>query len=170
MPVDGMMWLDDWALVSEFLWVSVWEVGSPASGWDDVAGWWGVGGERGSPFIVKYEAFCWWELQLRHLCWWEFEPCLLIGQDMKAEPCILIGQSWIMHSDWSEHDDWKCVNWTVNCDWSELEDWKSELNHELWLVRTWWVNPASWLAKTNYVLIKLLYTMYLEYLICIYTI
>ena len=33
-----------------------WEVGSPASGWD-VAGCWDVGGERGSPFIVKYEAF-----------------------------------------------------------------------------------------------------------------
>ena len=107
-----------------WLWdeIRVWEVGSPASGCDDVAGWLSVGG--GKPLLLywKVRYFCWCELQLRHLCWWEFETCLLIGQDMKAEPCILICQSWIMHSDWSEHDDWNMLNWTMSCDWSELDD------------------------------------------------
>ena len=143
-----------------------WEVGSPASGWDDVAGWWDVGGERGSPFIVKYEALL--------LVGTPTEAFVLVGvwtmsfdwSGYEAEPYILIGQSWIRHPDWSELEDWKYVNWTVNCDWSELDDWK----YGSWTMSfDWselcWVNPASWLAKTNYVLIKLLCTMYLDYVL-----
>ena len=65
LPVDEMMWLDDWMLE----------------------------GREALLLYYKVRYFCWCELQLRHLCWQEFEPCLLIGQDMKAEPCTLIFQS-----------------------------------------------------------------------------
>ena len=83
-------------------------------------GWWDVGGERGSPFIVKYEAF------------------LLVGTPTEA--FMLVG-AWTMSSDWSGYE-----GWTMFPDWSEL-------NHALWLVRTWWLkmcelNRELWLVRT----------------------
>ena len=89
------------------LWWWMYGVGSGIScQWWDVAGWWDVGGERGSPFIVKYEAF------------------LLVGTPTEA--FVLVGV-WTMSSDWSGYE-----GWTMYPDWSEL-------NHALWLVRTWWL-------------------------------
>jgi len=98
-----MGWLDDWALVSEFWWVS-----------ED------VGGERGPPFILKGEVFL--------LVWTPTEAFMLVGV-------------WTMSSDWSGYE-----GWTMFPDWSEL-------NHALWLVRTWWLkicelNRVLWLVRT----------------------
>jgi len=126
-------------------------MGSPACEWDDVAGWWDVGGERGSPFIVKYEAF------------------LLVGTPTEA--FMLVG-AWTMSSDWSGYEgwtmfpDWSELNhalWLVRTWWLKISELNRELwlvrtwglkicelSHELWLVRTWWVNPASWLATTSW--------------------
>ena len=129
-----MGWLDDWALVSEFWWVS-----------ED------VGGERGPPFILKGEVFL--------LVWTPTEAFMLVG-------------AWTMSSDWSGYEgwtmfpDWSELNhalWLVRTWWLKISELNRELwlvrtwglkicelNHELWLVRTWWVNPASWLVTTSW--------------------
>ena len=71
-----------------------------------------------------------------------------------TEAFMLVGV-WTMSSDWSGYE-----GWTMFPDWSELNHalwlvrtwWLKicELNRELWLVRTWWVNPASWLVTTSW--------------------
>ena len=74
-----------------------------------------------------------------------------------TEAFMLVGV-WTMSSDWSGYE-----GWTMFPDWSELNHalwlvrtwWLKiyELNHELWLVRTWWLkiyelNHVLWLVRT----------------------
>jgi hypothetical protein len=91
--------------------------------------------------------FCWWWFQIRDFCWWWTEPWSVIDWNSMSEPCILIGWSWILSSDWPGTDGQNWVNWTVSCDCSGTDGqiWVklSELNCDVWLVRTWWLNPTS---------------------------
>ena len=84
---------------------------------------------------------------LKHVSWLvRAESCILIGQNMMTEICwtepwVVIGQNLMTETKWAE--PWVVIGQnlrTENC----------ELNHELWLVRTWWVNPASWLVTTSW--------------------
>ena len=164
LPVDGMIWLDDWALVSEF---------EPCLliGQDMKLNhiFWLVRAESGTLIGQNLRTENMWtepwivigQNLMTEKLW--AEPWVVIGQNLRtenmwAEPWVVIGQNLMTENMWAE--PWVVIGqdlMTENC----------ELNCELWLVRTCWVNPASWLAKTNYVLIKLLYTMYLYYVIFI---
>ena len=150
LPVSGMMWLDDGMLE----------------------------GERASFYID--EVFL--------LVWTPTEAFMLVGVWAIASDWSGY-DSWTMYSDWSElnHALWLVRTWWLKiCELNRylwlVRTWGlkiCELNHELWLVRTWWVNPASWLVTnswlkaeswlvdTNYVLINILSSRYLDYVLCI---
>ena len=146
----GGMWLDDGMLEGErpSFYIERWGIFAGVnSNWGIYAG--------GSLNHVFWLVRIW---RLNHVSWlvriWRLNH---VSWLVRAESCTLIGQNMMTENKWTE--PWIVIGqnfMTENC----------ELNHELWLVRTWWVNPASWLVTsswlkaeswlvdTNYVLIN----------------
>ena len=101
------------------------------------------GGEWvGNGISCQWVGWCGWMMG----CWRERGPAFIL----KGEVFFMV---------WTPTEAFMLVVvWTMSSDWSGYEGWTmypdlSELNHALWLVRTWWLkmcelNRELWLVRT----------------------
>ena len=140
------------------LWMSEWEVGSPASGCGWMMGCWR--GERLSFYSKIWGIFAggnsYWGIyagwSLNHVFWlvriWRLNH---VSWLVRAESCTLIGQNMITGNKWAE--PWVVIgqnlrtenmSWAMSCDWSDLDEW---------ILQADWPQPHGWKLNPDWLIL-----------------